>query len=112
MDLDEYQTAAARTDQQAGDSDRSLMVALLGLAGEVGTLLTERKKWLRDGDAHDNYGHGGDIGDILWYLAAASSALGVGLNPCGCLQLVESGNRWPRTDRAGIDATRAPTWNT
>ena len=53
-------------------------MALLGLTGEVGTLLTEHKKWLRDGDAHDwATGVGEDIGDIFWFLAAAASAPGL-----------------------------------
>lgn len=96
MDLSEYQRLAARTDQQAGDSERRLLVALLGLAGEVGTLLTEHKKWLRDGDAHDRAtGVSEDIGDILWYLATAASALGLDLDEAAAANLAKTGDRWP-----------------
>ncbi len=103
MELSEYQRLAAQTDQQAGDSERQLLVALLGLAGEVGTLLTEHKKWLRDGDAHDRVtGVNEDIGDILWYLAAAASALGLDLGDAAQANLGKTTDRWPPTrDRAG-----------
>lgn len=96
MDLSEYQRLAALTDQQAGDTERQLVVALLGLAGEVGTLLTEHKKWLRDGNAHDRVtGVSEDIGDILWYLAAAASALGLDLSEAAEANLAKTADRWP-----------------
>jgi NTP pyrophosphatase (non-canonical NTP hydrolase) len=99
VDLSDYQRLAARTDQQADDSERRLLVALLGLAGEVGTLLTEHKKWLRDGDAHDRAtGVSEDIGDILWYLAAAASALGLDLDEAAAANLAKTGDRWPPAD--------------
>jgi hypothetical protein len=101
MDFAEYQARAAESDQQAGDADRRLVVALLGLAGEVGTLLSEHKKWLRDGDAHDRVtGVAEDVGDILWYLAAASSALGLDLGAAAEANLVKVGDRWPLGGRA------------
>lgn len=99
MDLSEYQRLASRTDQQSGDDDRRMLVALLGLAGEVGTLLTEHKKWLRDGDAYDPVsGVVEDIGDILWYLAAAASALGLDLDEAARANLAKTADRWPPAD--------------
>jgi hypothetical protein len=47
MDFDDYQDAAAGTDQFAGkkaSNDEGLMIPLLGIAGETGTLLAEFKK--------------------------------------------------------------------
>jgi len=47
MDFDFYQDAAAGTDQFAGKNakkDAGLMIPLLGIAGETGTLLAEFKK--------------------------------------------------------------------
>jgi NTP pyrophosphatase (non-canonical NTP hydrolase) len=96
VDISDYQRAAARTDQQASDGEWRLLVALLGLAGEVGSLLTEHKKWLRDGDAHDRVtGATEDIGDILWYLAAAASALGLDLGAAAEANLAKTTDRWP-----------------
>ena len=54
MHFTEYQSAAERTDQAPWSSKediKPLMIPLLGLAGETGTLLTEYKKYLRDGNA-------------------------------------------------------------
>ena len=49
----------------------NLMVPLLGLAGEAGSLLTEYKKWLREGDRYRPFSDqvSEEIGDILWYLS-------------------------------------------
>ena len=53
MDFDTYQENALRTDRvPAQDDSASLIVPMLGLAGETGQLLSEYKKHLRDGDAH------------------------------------------------------------
>jgi len=96
MDLSEYQRRAASTDQQAEDPERRLLVALLGLAGEVGSLLSEHKKWLRDGNAHDRAaGVAEDVGDTLWYLAAAASALGLDLSEVAEANLGKVADRWP-----------------
>jgi hypothetical protein len=112
VDLSEYQRLAVRTDQQVDDPDRRLLVALLGLAGEVGTLLTEHKKWLRDGDAHDRAtGVSEDIGDILWYLATAASALGLDLAEAARANLAKTADRWPdsnRTRRGPLDVDLPP----
>jgi NTP pyrophosphatase (non-canonical NTP hydrolase) len=100
VDFAEYQVRAAETDQQSDDPDRRLLVALLGLAGEVGTLLSEHKKWLRDGDAHDRTtGVAEDVGDILWYLAAAASALGLDLADAAEANLTKISDRWPPAGR-------------
>jgi NTP pyrophosphatase (non-canonical NTP hydrolase) len=96
VDLAEYQARAAETDQQESDAEKRLAVALLGLGGEVGTLLSEHKKWLRDGDAHDRVtAVAEDVGDILWYLAAAASALGLDLSEVAEANLEKVADRWP-----------------
>mgnify|MGYP007073183005 FL=1 len=55
MDLQSFQQEAAKTDQVPGDSEKAMLVPLLGLAGEVGTLLSEYKKYMRDGSAHQRF---------------------------------------------------------
>ena len=76
MKLSDYQAKAQRTDRVplTGDPDRdqeARLVPLLGLAGEVGTLLAGYKKFLRDGEAYELFTEniGEEIGDLLWYLA-------------------------------------------
>src|SRR6266480_1589546 len=58
--LDDYQALAAATNQldtdlpEGVDPEQTLkrLVPLLGMAGEVGSLLVEFKKHIRDGEAH------------------------------------------------------------
>ena len=49
--LDEYQEAAARTDQNRRGGMDGLAFPLLGLFGEVGSVLSELKKKQRDQDS-------------------------------------------------------------
>jgi hypothetical protein len=55
MELDEYPRVSQGTDQKPGKDDDALIVPLLGLVGEAGTLQAEFKKRLRDGDAHARF---------------------------------------------------------
>ena len=86
MDLNRYQEEARLTDRVpstgAGTLDISLMVPLLGLAGEAGGLLSEYKKFLRDGAAHQLFKErvSEELGDILWYLANVATKFGLDLN--------------------------------
>jgi NTP pyrophosphatase (non-canonical NTP hydrolase) len=76
-------------------------VPLLGLAGEVGSLLTEVKKHLRDGDAHRLYREqvADDLGDLLWYVAAVATKFGLDLDTVAAANLAKTQNRWPAGDR-------------
>jgi len=49
MEFGDYQHEAQRTDQFTKEEK---VVPLLGMGGEVGSLLAEYKKWMRDGEAH------------------------------------------------------------
>ncbi len=87
MDMRAYQLEALKTDQvprpaQAADADSSLVVPLLGLAGETGELLTEYKKRLRDGEAHRMFKDrvSEELGDLLWYIANVASKFDLDLN--------------------------------
>jgi hypothetical protein len=51
IELDQYQTIAGRTDQNAESKLDGLAFPLLGLFGEVGTLLSALKKKRRDKNA-------------------------------------------------------------
>jgi NTP pyrophosphatase (non-canonical NTP hydrolase) len=76
-----YQEEANRTDRAPGNDSKAMMVPLLGLAGEVGSLLAEYKKWLREGDRYKPFTDqvSEEIGDILWYLANIASKEGLDL---------------------------------
>lgn len=105
MNLDDYQREAQKTDRIpiTGDdaTDRSArLIPLLGLAGEVGTLLAGYKKFLRDGDAYelfvDNVGE--EVGDLLWYLANVAEKWGLSLDELAAANLAKTSDRWRRPD--------------
>src|SRR5579864_2562646 len=51
-DLDQYQTQAALTDRNPKQGTAGIHFALLGLFGEVGSVLSELKKKQRDQDSY------------------------------------------------------------
>jgi NTP pyrophosphatase (non-canonical NTP hydrolase) len=76
-----YQEQSSRTDRAQGTDLKSIMIPLLGLAGEAGSLLTEYKKWLREGDRYKPFTDqvSEEIGDLLWYLANIAQKAGLDL---------------------------------
>jgi NTP pyrophosphatase (non-canonical NTP hydrolase) len=101
MDLSHYQKEATKTDQVKGDSREAVLVPLLGLAGEVGTLLSEYKKFLRDGPAHSRFNNevAEDLGDLLWYVANVATKFGLDLSAVAEANLKKTQNRWPSDAR-------------
>lgn len=72
MEFKEYQSQAVNTDQtQDKDEKDKIIIPLLGLISEAGSLLTEYKKKLRDGNAYQNFQEGvkEELGDLLWYVS-------------------------------------------
>lgn len=65
-----YAKRAAVTDQRKGA--RALGFSMLGLFGEVGSLLSEAKKKQRDAASYLGYADAvaEELGDVLWYLSA------------------------------------------
>ena len=104
LTLREYQEQAIRTDRIDGKSIQSLMVHLLGLAGEAGSLLSEYKKWIREGERYKPFTDqvSEEIGDILWYLAAISSRAGLDLQEVAHENLAKLADRWPAGDTSAL----------
>ena len=101
MELNEYQRLANQTDQQPEietlEADpRSIMVPLLGMAGEVGELLGEHKKWLRDGDSYKLFPERvkEELGDLFWYLSNVATKHGLTLEEVADFNLSKTGRRW------------------
>lgn len=95
----DYQAAAKATDQAPVTDDpdrRGLMIPLLGLAGEAGSLLTEFKKWLRDGERYRPFADQAseEIGDILWYLSNIATKLNLDLEEVARENLGKIRDRW------------------
>ena len=97
MHFQDYQAEATRTDQYDAADEEGLVVTLLGLAGEVGSVLTEYKKYLRDGGAHVRYHDrvAEELGDVLWYLATVASRFGMDLGEIAAHNLAKVQDRWP-----------------
>lgn len=104
MDLREYQLKAAETDTVPRTSPPGqipegpeIMIPLLGMAGEVGTLLAEYKKHLRDGDAHLLFKErvAEDVGDLLWYVADVATKFELDLEEVAAANLKKARSRWP-----------------
>jgi len=72
MTAESYALEAKRTDQHSQDS--SLAFVLLGLFGEVGSLLSEVKKKQRDTASRIGYAEAvaEEFGDVLWYLSTVA----------------------------------------
>lgn len=96
MTFDEYQIAAQKTDKTFGTGPDDLLVPLLGLSGEVGSLLTLYKKWLRDGDSYQVVEEriGEELGDILWYVSAVARRKNLRLSALAAANLEKTASRW------------------
>lgn len=96
MDIRDYQLQAAKTDQLPEENQNSLVVSLLGLAGEAGSLLTEYKKHLLEGDAYQLFNEriSEELGDILWYVSNIATKTGLDLEVVAKRNLVKINKRW------------------
>jgi NTP pyrophosphatase (non-canonical NTP hydrolase) len=104
MDFKTYQSMALETDQvpsgaseePVGGINRSLLVPLLGLAGESGQLLSEYKKYLRDGPSHRLFRErvSEELGDLLWYIANVASKADLALDGIATSNLAKVRSRW------------------
>ncbi len=82
LGLDEYQRFAVSSDRSGFVGERRLKFLLLGLFGEVGSLLSELKKKQRDQNSYLAYARSSleETGDVLWYLANVANALDLTLS--------------------------------
>lgn len=96
MKLSDYQQAAIRTVRRPGNDLEAVAIALLGLAGEAGSVATEYKKQLRDGSAHitAKMRMREELGDVLWYVATLSSKFGLDLDDVATANLHKVADRW------------------
>lgn len=114
MDLNTYQAKALRTDQSPAAKGSEILVPLLGLSGEVGELLSEYKKHLRDGGAHRLFESRieEELGDILWYVAAVGSRFDLELDEIAEKNLEKCAANWTsdafKTSVAGRFDSRFP----
>jgi NTP pyrophosphatase (non-canonical NTP hydrolase) len=108
VELNEYQRRALVTDQAPSAPDSRILVPLLGLAGEVGELLSEYKKHLRDGDAHRLFPSRiqEELGDILWYVAAVAARFEFHLDDIATYNLEKCNANWAHNTLANSVSRR------
>ncbi len=105
MNFSDYQIQAMSTDQIPAVEGTELIVPLLGLVGEVGSLMTEYKKHLRDGDAHKLFKEGvaEELGDMLWYVANFASKFNLDLEEIAEDNLQKCHARWGWRNLVQVD---------
>lgn len=76
MDFSEYQEEAKKTIQKYNaDETSNIVIPYLGIIGEAGSVVSELKKRLRDGNSYSNFKNKlkEELGDVLWYVSAIAS---------------------------------------
>lgn len=106
MNFKEYQLRARVTDQNpeitwakdgpTKEPRRHNVIPLIGLVGEVGGLLSEYKKMLRDGALHETFPEqvAEELGDILWYVATVATKFGLDLEKIAKENIAKTESRW------------------
>lgn len=97
MELNDYQVTALTTRQKPERTEeRDPIVSLLGLAGEAGQLLSEYKKYLRDGNAYQLFTERvcEELGDLLWYIASVADEFNLSLDNVAEANLVKASERF------------------
>lgn len=79
LTLNSYQKLANRSAGAGGDGEQRLIVSALGLTGEAGEFANLVKKMTAHGHPFDPDSLKDELGDVLWYLAEAATAVGLDL---------------------------------
>lgn len=108
MQLDEYQVAIqefAIYPESSTGSTTELSYLALGLGGESGEVLEKTKKLIRDGKfVKEDVAK--ELGDVLWYLARYTNAIGYTLNEVAEMNINKLASRKERNVLAGSGDNR------
>lgn len=83
MEMSFYQEKAKETIQKSALDERyTEMVPFLGIIGEIGSVVTQLKKKLKDGDSYIVYKNklSEELGDVLWYISTIATQSGLSLS--------------------------------
>ena len=101
MNFKEYQLKSNETDQRP-ESDKLInyLIPFLGLVGEMGSVVSEFKKRIRDGKSYQKFRPKleEELGDILWYISNIATKMGLDLEQIAEKNLLKTQNRWSKTD--------------
>ena len=95
MDLNTYQKLSQKTAAVHQDSDKTLIIAALGLGGESGEVLDHIKKYYGHGHKLDIDYLKKELGDILWYVAYMTEVLGLDLEDVAKCNIEKLAKRYP-----------------
>ena len=95
MEILEYQRLALKTLNPDLDQKDVLINGVMGLCGESGEAIDIVKKHLHQGHALDREHLKEELGDIAWYLASTSYALGLDLDEVLSANIAKLKRRFP-----------------
>lgn len=95
MNISEYQRKAMRTKAKYASFEDQMLNASLGLAGEVGECVDHIKKVVFHGHKLDKDYIKKELGDIAWYIALMSDALGLDMDEVCSENITKLEKRYP-----------------
>lgn len=101
MDFKQYQEEAAKTIQKyIADNELNEFIPFLGIIGEAGSVLTEVKKKLRDGEGYGSYKEKlkEELGDVLWYISTIATQSNLSLEEVASYNIVKTQDRFSEGD--------------
>lgn len=105
MTPNEYQRAAMRTCPVPDNNPITMLLnGVIGLCGESGEAIDLMKKYLFQGHELDREHMAKELGDVAWYLAEATTAIGYDLEDI--LQM-NIDKLWARYPGKGFDAEKS-----
>ena len=103
MTFNDYQAAAKKT--AIYHEQHRVIYPALGLAGEAGEVAEKVKKWIDDGNV-DPDAVKKELGDVLWYVAAVASDLGLTLDEVAAANVQKLESRAARGTLGGSGDNR------
>lgn len=103
LSINDYQSAALRTENGMIKHYPRIFNAALGLCGESGEVADLVKKWAFQGHPCDTEKLAEELGDVCWYLAVAADAIGITLEEIMIRNIEKLKRRYPHgfeTDRS------------
>jgi len=97
MEFNEYQNLARGTDQRRNNKDElNRLIPLLGMIGEMGSVASEHKKRLRDGQSYTTFTEKfkKELGDVLWYISTLAGDMNITLEDVARENLKWTAERW------------------
>lgn len=111
MKINEYQELALKTLNKDLDERNILLSGVMGLCGESGEAIDIVKKHIAQGHDLDKDHLINELGDVAWYIAITSYALGVSLEEVLTRNIDKLKKRYPEGFEANKSINRKPSDN-